>query len=117
MFPGDKGLNEFEHPIIGYEIAFQLAVMQNRLKHLFWGLDLQVKQQHADIVKPSAGAVIPHQFDDATVTLIIANFVEQLHDAFFRALKDLQDVTAVREQDTRDVQFGIAASCSFYQRA
>ncbi len=41
------------HP--GYEIAFQLAVMQNRLKHLFWGLDLQVKQQHADIVKPSCG--------------------------------------------------------------
>lgn len=97
MLTGNKALNEFEHPIIRCQVAFQLAVIQNRLQYLFWRVNLQVEEQHTGIVKTSAGAVVPHQLNHPTVSLVITNFMEQLDHALFRPFKNLHNVAAVRE--------------------
>ena len=66
--------------------------MQHRLQNVFRRLVLQVKQQHTDILKTSAGAVITHKLNHAAVPLILTDLLKQPYHTLFRAFEELQDI-------------------------
>ena len=90
--------------------------MQHRLENVLRRFNLQIKQQHADMLKPPARTIVTHQFNNIAVAFVLPNLQEKRNDALFLSFEDLQNFMPIGEQNAGDVQTRIADLSPLNQR-